>query len=56
MNMLRENLLAFGLLWIRVMMGSGIAYHGYGKIFGGRMARFTEGVAQMGFPLPALFA
>ena len=37
-------------------MGAGIAYHGYGKVFGGHIARLTEGVAQMGFPAPEVFA
>lgn len=46
----------FGLLWLRVMAGGGIAYHGYGKIFGGRIGQFTEGVAAMGFPMPEVFA
>ena len=46
----------FGLLWLRVLMGAGIAYHGYGKVFGGRIAEFAQGVAQMGFPFPEVFA
>src|SRR3990167_1898879 len=45
-----------GLLWLRVLAGSGIAYHGYGKVFGGHMDKFTEGVTQMGFPAPEIFA
>ena len=45
-----------GILFLRVLMGAGIAYHGYGKVFGGRMDGFTEGVASMGFPAPAFFA
>lgn len=45
-----------GLLWLRVLMGSGIAYHGYQKIFGGYIPKFAEGVAQMGFPMPVVFA
>jgi len=45
-----------GLLWLRVLMGSGIAYHGYGKVFGGNVARLAEGVAAMGFPMPEVFA
>ena len=46
-----------GLLWLRVLMGLGMMTHGYGKLFEpGRMERFTEGVASMGFPLPAFFA
>jgi putative oxidoreductase len=47
---------ALGLLWLRVLMGAGIAYHGYGKVFGGYMDRVVEGVAKMGFPFPELFA
>jgi len=45
-----------GLLWLRVLMGLGIARHGYGKIFGGKMERFAEGIGQMGFPMPEVFA
>lgn len=44
------------LLLLRVMLGFGMATHGYGKIFGGHMDAFTIGVAKMGFPLPNLFA
>jgi len=46
-----------GLLILRVLTGLFIASHGYGKIFTeGRMDQFTEGVAEMGFPLPVVFA
>ena len=41
---------------MRVLAGLGIAYHGYGKLFGGDISRFAEGVARMGFPSPVLFA
>lgn len=55
-----EKLKAFGLnlglLWLRILMGAGIAYHGYQKIFGEMMERFSQGVAQMGFPAPEFFA
>jgi putative oxidoreductase len=44
--------LDLGLLWIRVLMGSGMAYHGFGKVFGGHMAGFAAGVAKMGLPFP----
>lgn len=37
-------------------MGLGIASHGYEKIFGGHINRFAEGVAKLGFPIPAVFA
>lgn len=45
-----------GLLWLRVLAGSGMAWHGYDKIFNGQMATFTEGVAALGFPVPIFFA
>ncbi len=48
--------MAMGLLWLRVLMGAGIASHGYQKIFGGYMGKFSEGVMALGFPLPELFA
>ncbi|MBI4397002.1 MAG: DoxX family protein [Elusimicrobia bacterium] len=51
-----DKLSVLGLLWIRLLMGAGIAYHGYGKVFGGRMDQFAEGVARMGFPAPEMFA
>ncbi len=46
----------FGLLWLRVLMGAGIAYHGYGKVFGGHIDGLVQGVAKMGFPYPEVFA
>ena len=45
-----------GLLWLRVLMGSGIAYHGYGKVFGGHLSGLIQGVGNMGFPYPEIFA
>jgi len=45
-----------GLLWLRVLMGCGIAYHGYTKIFGGGMEGFSNMIGQMGFPFPVAFA
>ena len=56
MAKLKELGLHLGLLWLRILMGAGIAYHGYGKVFGGMMERFTQGVTQMGFPAPEVFA
>lgn len=52
----RGRCIDVGLLWLRILMGSGIAYHGAGKLFGGRMPGFAEGVAALGFPAPAAFA
>ena len=45
-----------GLLWLRALAGAGIAYHGYGKVFGGHMDQMIQGVAAMGFPMPVFFA
>ncbi len=46
----------FGLLWLRVLMGAGIAYHGYQKLAHNSMPKLIEGVSKMGFPLPEFFA
>jgi len=46
----------FGLLWIRIIMGAGIAWHGYGKIFGGGMEHFTSMIESLGFPFAIIFA
>lgn len=46
----------FGLLWLRVLMGLGIAYHGYGKLFGGKMDGFSEKIALMHIPMPLIMA
>src|SRR3989338_1226728 len=53
---MKEKALSVGLLWLRVLAGAGIAHHGYGKVFGGHVAGLAEGVAQMGFPMPLVFA
>lgn len=45
-----------GLLFLRVMMGVGIAYHGYGKVFGGHIEMLTQGVTKMGLPFPEVMA
>lgn len=51
----RDSMASLGLLWLRVMAGLGIAYHGYQKIFGGNMEMFLGGVGEMGVPFPVLF-
>ncbi len=56
MSTLQSAWADLGLLWLRLLMGSGIAYHGFGKVFGGYMDQFAQGVAQLGFPLPMAFA
>jgi putative oxidoreductase len=47
---------AWGVAVLRVAAGLMMATHGYAKIFGGKMDGFTQGVADMGFPVPVLFA
>lgn len=56
MEKLKPNINSIGLLWLRLLAGTGIAYHGYGKVFGGDIAGFAEHVAGMGFPFPLVFA
>jgi putative oxidoreductase len=55
MSNLQEKLTAIGLLWLRTLLGLGLIYHGYGKIFGGQMEGFIGFVGKLGFPLPFLF-
>ena len=52
----RERATDAGLLLLRICLGLGMAYHGWGKVFGGHMEGFAKGVAAMGFPAPAFFA
>jgi len=47
---------SLGLLWLRLLMGAGMAYHGYGKLFQGSVAQFGEFIAGMGLPFPHLLA
>ncbi len=56
MNKFPTALASLGLLWLRVLVGAGIAYHGYGKVFGGQIVQLNQGVANMGFPMPEFFA
>ena len=53
---MEDKLKDWGLLWLRVFMGLGIAYHGFGKVFGGNMEGLIAGVTSMGFPAPVFFA
>ena len=46
----------YGLLILRMFFGLALAYHGYGKVFGGYMDKFAGGVAALGFPAPHVFA
>ena len=45
-----------GLLFLRVFTGAGMAYHGFGKVFGGGIEGLTGAVQSMGFPMPEVFA
>ncbi|MFN0118203.1 MAG: DoxX family protein [Elusimicrobiota bacterium] len=53
---LKCKLKSGGLLILRVLMGLGMAYHGYQKVFGGIMPRMAEGLTQMGMPAPTIMA
>lgn len=53
---MKETFQQLGLLWLRILAGAGMAYHGYSIVFGGLINKMAEGVAQMGFPMPAVFA
>ena len=49
---MRETLKDCGLLWLRLLMGAGMASHGFQKVFGGIMPQVVEGVAKLGLPGP----
>ncbi len=55
MENLKAKLMDIGLLCFRVLMGLGLARHGYQKVFGD-MDKFYQAVGNMGFPAPVLFA
>lgn len=44
-----------GLAFLR-LAGIGLAYHGWQKVFGGRMDVVTSTVESIGFPVPVVFA
>jgi len=55
---MRERLTDFGLLWLRILVGLALMYHGWIKVIGG-MGGFEESVGKMGVPFdyaPLLFA
>ena len=56
MKNLKEAFLNVGLFLLRIMAGTGIAHHGYGKVFGGDITMLIQGVTKMGFPMPDVFA
>lgn len=53
MNVSCENA---GSLVLRVTAGLAMSTHGYAKIFGGNMDKFTGSVSDLGFPAPEVFA
>lgn len=56
MKQWREIARDAGLLWLRVLMGAGLANHGFGKVFGDRMDSFAVAIGKLGFPMPYFFA
>ena len=53
---MKDAFLNFGLLWLRLLTGAGIGYHGYQKLFQSDMSQLIAGVGKMGFPHPEIFA
>jgi putative oxidoreductase len=52
----RSGAEAAGWTLVRVVFGLTLALgHGAGKVFGGKMDRFAQGVAELGFPAPHFF-
>jgi putative oxidoreductase len=57
MEKMREFMINAGLLWLRVLMGAGIAYHGLFKIrTEGRISGLVTSVTNWGFPVPQFWA
>jgi putative oxidoreductase len=57
MSKMHEFVINAGLLWLRVLMGAGIAYHGFFKIrTEGRISRLVANVTDWGFPVPQFWA
>lgn len=56
MSKMHEFVINAGLLWLRVLMGAGIAYHGYLKIAKGTVAGLATRAGEWGFPVPMFFA
>jgi putative oxidoreductase len=56
MDKMREFVINAGLLWLRVLMGAGIAYHGYQKLAKGAAAGLAQFATSWGFPAPSFFA
>lgn len=52
---MKNKLLDLGLLYLRIALGLGLMWHGYGKLMRG-VDQFAVGVGEMGFPVPLLFA
>lgn len=52
----RKRALSTGLLLLRILMGLGMAYHGYAKVFGGDLIFLIDGLTKMGMPAPTLLA
>jgi putative oxidoreductase len=55
---MKEKFTDLGLLWLRVLIGLGLMYHGWLKVTNG-VGGFSDGIAKMGNPFdyaPLLFA
>jgi putative oxidoreductase len=57
MESLKKAPYNFGILWLRMFAGLGMAYHGYQKIFVvDHMDGFIQSVSHMGMPFPFYLA
>jgi putative oxidoreductase len=53
----QERYLELARAAVRVVFGASLAlFHGYGKVFGGKMPDFVKSVTALGFPKPTFFA
>jgi putative oxidoreductase len=54
---MKDKFLDFGLLWLRVLVGAGLMYHGWMKLTEVGVDVFAaKAVEPMGLPVPILFA
>jgi putative oxidoreductase len=53
---MKDKFTDLGLLWLRVLIGLALMYHGWMKLQMGVDVFADKGIAPLGFPLPLLFA
>jgi putative oxidoreductase len=53
---MKDKLIDLGLLWLRVLFGLALMYHGWLKVIGGIDKFAVSSVEPLGFPVPMVFA